>query len=268
MRYGVLSDVHANLHALERVVAALEWHGVDAYLCTGDLVGYGPHPNECIALVERLGALCVAGNHDLIAVGALDQDRAGQLARQSLGWTRQVLRPEARAFLEGLPRTRTVEGWLLAHGSPDDPQEYVRTPERAGELLRAAGAAAPRGIVLGHTHHQWAVAEHDGELLRRRTGRLALRPDRRHLLNAGSVGQSRDGDTQARFLVLDTTARVAEFHSVSYDVAGCAEALRQAGLPVRAVDITDHSLGELAKGARRRAARLGGRVRPLVRRGP
>ncbi|MGB8650855.1 MAG: metallophosphoesterase family protein, partial [Mycobacteriales bacterium] len=249
MRFGVLSDVHGNLHALRAVVAALDGHGVDGYLCTGDLVGYGPHPDACVELVAELGAHCVAGNHDLHAVGALDDGRAGVLARQTLAWTREVMSGATRAFLAALPLTRTVDGLLLAHGSPTDPQEYVRTEERAWQVLDDVTEPRVQGVLLGHTHHQWAVvAARPGELLRRRTGRVDLPAGARYLLNPGSVGQSRDGDTLARYLVLDTAARSAAFHAVGYDIAGCRAALRRAGLPVRGIDATDRSLRELARG--------------------
>ncbi len=253
MRYAVLSDVHANLTALTAVLEALD--DVDAYLCTGDLVGYGPSPNECVELLAAIGAVCVAGNHDLIAVGALDETQSGLLARQTLAWTRRVMTPAARAYLQALPRTTTVAELLLAHGSPEDPEEYVLRPERAVEILAKVEDPQVTTVLLGHTHHQWVVGAAEGVLLHRRTGRVDLVQGQRYLLNAGSVGQSRDGDALARFLVLDTTERTAEMKAVEYDVRASSAALRAAGLPVRALHATDHSPRELALGARRRLRR-------------
>src|SRR3954452_20418268 len=125
MRYGVLADAHGNLDALRAVLRALEQHAVDGHLVVGDLVGYGPYPNECIAEVAALRASFVAGNHDLIALGQMSDNRCIELARNSLRWTREVLGADERAFLEALPRRAFVHGGtVLAHGALDGPQEY------------------------------------------------------------------------------------------------------------------------------------------------
>ena len=159
MRYGVISDVHANLPALEAVLEALERLGVDAYACAGDLVGYGPQPNECVDVVSRLGAACVAGNHDLIALGELSEERCERVARESLQWTRAALDAATRDYLAGLPRRLELPGGVVvSHGSLDDPQEYVLRPDQAaGQLRRLAELHPEAGIlVLGHTHRALA----------------------------------------------------------------------------------------------------------------
>ena len=121
MRYGVIADVHGNLDALRAVLRAIDREGVDRHLVAGDLVGYGPYPNECVAAVAELSAICVAGNHDLIALGALSDERCIELARRSLTWTRRVLGADERAFLAALPRVDTAPGGVrMAHGSLDE----------------------------------------------------------------------------------------------------------------------------------------------------
>ena len=228
MRYAVLSDVHANLPALRAVLDSLSSERIDGYLVTGDLVGYGAHPNECIDLLASLDPVAVAGNHDLIAIGALAPTRAGALARQTLAWTTSVLSPASRDYLVALPRTTVVGDLFLAHGSIDDPQEYVRTSQRAAETL----ASSPtRLVLLGHTHHPWAHGLRRGTVLRDRTGVVRIGDDDRWLLNAGSVGQSRDRTQLARFAVLDLAAATVVFRAVSYDVEACRRALVHAGLP-------------------------------------
>jgi predicted phosphodiesterase len=247
VRLVVLSDVHANLPALAAVLTAAERDGADEVLCAGDLVGYGPSPNECVALLASVGAVCVVGNHDLMALDALPGARAGVLARETITWTRKVLTPTTTQYLAGLPRRRTVHGVLLAHGSPDDPQEYVRSTERAVQLLAQLERPAQ------------AIGSRSGELLRRATGSIALDRRERYLLNPGSVGQSRDGDDLARYLVLDTTAGTVDFCVTRYDVTASSRALRAAGLPVRGLHATDRSGRELARGVRRRLLAFAGR---------
>jgi putative phosphoesterase len=236
MRYGVIADVHGNLAALEAVLARLE--GVDAFVCAGDLVGYGPQPNECIERVAALpGLVCVAGNHDLIALGRLGTDRCIPLARQTLAWTARELFPSSRDFLAALPLEARLEpSILLAHGSPGDPQEYVRTPERAEELI---GALDGDVLVLGHTHEPWDF-EHGGK----------------RLLNPGSVGQSRSRDPRARALILDLAPLRAEFLTVDYDAEATRRALRERGLPENACHLRPRSwLRRKAGGAARRVLR-------------
>lgn len=233
MRYGVLSDIHANLAALRAVLSALRSEGVDGYLCCGDLVGYGPQPNETVETLAGARVLCVAGNHDLIATGRLADDRCVPLARTSLRWTQDVLAPDVRAFLEGLPQVREVAGLVLAHGSLDDPQEYVERAEQADRQigLLAAGYPSASLLLLGHTHRPWLWSR--GEELEPAGPVTAPLPDEASLINPGSVGQSVSRVPLARFVVLDLDRREASFHAVPYDHTACRRALREQGLDPR-----------------------------------
>jgi predicted phosphodiesterase len=233
MRLGVLSDIHANAHALDAALAFLAMQDVDAYVCGGDLVGYGAAPNECVRRVCALPGHHVAGNHDLIAVGRLGDERCDQRARESLRWTRDVLEDDCRALLAELPLVARVDGVAVHHGSPSDPREYVRTEAQALGALDEVRRVAPETdvLVLGHTHEPLAVGRRRGTLLRGETGAVRLLPDELTLLNPGSVGQSRHRDPRARVMVLDLAARFASFHRVDYDVAACRDALRECGLP-------------------------------------
>lgn len=233
MRYGVIADVHANLHALEAVLAFLSAQDVDGYLCAGDLVGYGPLPNECVRRVIELPGRCVAGNHDLIVLDRLSDERCIPLAKASLAWTRRVLDDAARALLAGLPLDARADDVVLRHGSLADPQQYVVTARQAHACLDDLARAEPGAaiLILGHTHHPMAVSRGRGSLLRRATGTVRLPPGDPVVLNPGAVGQSRSRDTRARVMVLDTAARTATFHAVPYDEAACRRALRERGLP-------------------------------------
>lgn len=232
MRVGVIADVHGNLPALEAVLEWLEaYEDLDTWLCAGDLVGYGPFPNECVERVASLpGLTCVAGNHDLIALGRLSDDRCIALARETLAWTTRVLSPTSRGFLEALPLRASAGPVEVAHGSLDDPQEYIRTPEQAAEQLAALGRDAI--LVLGHTHEVLQAG--------------SLRPGERSLINPGSVGQSRDRAALASAALLDLDARTVEFRAFEYDVARTRAALRAAGLPDNAHHLRPRPVRRLA----------------------
>lgn len=234
MRVALLSDVHANSHALRAVLQDVRSSEPDVVACAGDVVGYGPHPNECVELLGEEGAVCVAGNHDLIVCGALSTDRCSPLARRSLEWTQERLRPDVLRWLGALPLQQQVGGLLMAHGSPGDSQEYVRRETRARELARRVGDLAPGAdlLVLGHTHLPWLLSATEGSLLRG-PGRAALAEGVPHLLNPGSVGQPRNDSPDATWALVDTAARTADIRAVPYDVAACERALRSVGLPTR-----------------------------------
>ena len=230
MRYGLLADVHGNLPALDAVLGALGVAGVDGLLCAGDIVGYGPFPDECVARIAASGAVTVAGNHDLIAVGRLSSERCGRLARETLAWTRRRLGREARDVLIGLPlRAEAGDGIILTHGALGDPQRYVHSADEA--LAQLGEAPAARTLVLGHTHVPLVVGDPGSELLRGGTGTVELGSSSRHAINPGAVGQSRSRDGRARAAVLDTEARTVQLVAVDYDVGATRAALRAARLP-------------------------------------
>ena len=235
MRYAVLADIHANLYALERMLSVIPPGEVDAYVVAGDLVGYGPHPNECVDLIRELDCLCVAGNHDLIAVGRLQDDGVSRLARETLRWTRRVLRKDVRRYLEGLPRVAELDGGVVvAHGTLDDPTLYVREWRQAVGQLAELRDQRPdaRVLILGHTHRPsaWTAA---GRRLPTSRSPTAL-PSEPCLVNPGSLGQARAFSPRAQFLLLDLDRREATFKRLRYDVRACRRALMRAGLPANA----------------------------------
>lgn len=252
MRFAILADVHGNLPALERVLGLLEQEAIDAYLCAGDLVGYGPYPNECIDRLVDLGVICVAGNHDLIASSRLSSDGIGKLARQTLTWTTPRLRDDNLRLLGRLPLQAEVGPVLLAHGSIGDPRRYV-TPDRvAGELGRLDDLRADASVlVLGHTHRPLAYGSETGELIAGRSGRARWNVGEALALNPGSVGQSRERLPLARFAVVDLERREVELRDTLYDHRACRRALRRRGLPARACHINPDGLRARVGRARR-----------------
>ena len=256
MRYAVLSDVHANLQALRATLDVLAGERIDRYLCAGDLVGYGPWPNECVELIASLPGVCIAGNHDLIALGRLSDDRCTSSARRSLGWTRTVLTNASRGYLATLPSRAKVDGVVLSHGSLDNPSEYVTQPGQADAQLAQLTCEEPDAhmLVLGHTHRPWVYSRDTGTLLRRAPGTVALVAGARYLVNPGSVGQSRDNRPDARFAVVDAGSGSVELHSIRYDIEACRKALRARGLPADSCHYTAPAR-KRAKWALRRLAR-------------
>ena len=258
MRYGVLADVHGNLPALEAVLGALERERVDAYLCAGDLVGWGPFPDECVELVAALEPVCVAGNHDLIALGRLSDERCGRQARDTLRWTRATLGAATRAYLDGLPLTATAPGRVvLAHGALDDAQRYTRGPGQArAELARLADEyPQARVLILGHTHRAaaWRAAGGGSAPRGERRWVVDLGTGGPSLLNPGAVGQSRERLVRARFMVLDLERDQAEFHAVDYDVGRTRDALQRLGLPEESVHLRPSPLRRAVAWAREAA---------------
>jgi predicted phosphodiesterase len=226
VRLGLLADVHANLPALEAALGALG--DADALVCAGDLVGYGPQPNEVVARIAETGATCVAGNHDLVALTGEGLERCDALAARTLRWTIDALGDDARAVLGALPGETTVGDVLVAHGAPGDPWRYVRTPADAGEALASRPDA--RLVVLGHTHHPLAAS---GERAARR-GDMAL-GDGRWVLNPGAVGQSRERRVLARVALLDLEAGRVSFRAVRYDTSGLPREAIHRKPPLRSV---------------------------------
>jgi predicted phosphodiesterase len=231
MRVAVVSDIHSNLHALEAVLATVEAEAPDELWCLGDLVGYGPRPNECCATIAERADVCLAGNHDLAVRGTIDLEEFGGEAAVAARWTRDVLTPDAQTFLDGLEPEGSAHGVALYHGSARDPVwEYVLTDEGARATLELTEAPL---ILVGHSHVALQIVESGGEV----SGGLApadaeLELDGvRALLNPGSVGQPRDGDPRAAYLLLDLEARRATYRRVEYDVKQTQREMRDAGLP-------------------------------------
>jgi predicted phosphodiesterase len=231
VRVAVISDIHGNLHALEAVLAELADERPDAIWCLGDLVGYGPRPNECTTTVARSATISLVGNHDLGVLGRLDLADFSPDAAIAALWSREVLEDDARTYLSrGRTSTRT-HGCELFHASPRDPVwEYVLSDETARAALRLTSSPV---VLVGHSHVALTFAAEDGGV----AGQLA--PDGteidlstgRWLLNPGSVGQPRDGDPRAAYVLLDLGASRARFRRVPYAVERTQEEIRERGLP-------------------------------------
>ncbi len=231
MRVAVISDVHSNLHALQAVLAAIDAEAVGEIWCLGDLVGYGPRPNECCALVRERASLCLAGNHDLGVIGTIEVALFAGEAGAVVRWTRDALSDDAHGFLSGLQPAGRADGVELYHASARNPVwEYVLGPEQA--LASFAVTEAPL-VLVGHSHFPLALRLDGTRVLggSAPAGHEVDLAEGRWLLNPGSVGQPRDGDPRAAWLLLDTGSHSASFRRVEYPVALTQAEVRAAGLP-------------------------------------
>jgi diadenosine tetraphosphatase ApaH/serine/threonine PP2A family protein phosphatase len=235
MRIAVVSDVHANLAALESVLRHAESeHALDAVWSLGDLVGYGPQPSECLTRLRGFDFLSVAGNHDLAASDVIDTEDFNPAAAAANAWNASQLSEEERGFLRELPRTLELERMQLAHGSLRDPVwEYLITIP--GALAQFELMAMPFSFV-GHTHVplvfiEGSEAAFDLDYMQPSAGEVVQLGERRLILNPGSVGQPRDGDPRAAYAIYDTEAQTVAFHRVEYDIAATQAVMADAGLP-------------------------------------
>ena len=239
MRYLVISDIHANLTAFEAVLrdAGALGRDYDFVWCLGDIVGYGPDPNDCIDLLRSMPHLCLAGNHDWAALGRLDIRTFNIDARKAAAWTQNELTPENRAYMEALPVTFVLGEFTLAHGSPREPVwEYILDPLIAA--LNLPHYQTPYCLV-GHTHtpitYRATGDQGECEPIAPIYNESIPLNGVRQIINPGSVGQPRDSDSRAAYAILDTEEVTLEFRRVSYDIESVQERMNQAEMPERLV---------------------------------
>jgi predicted phosphodiesterase len=235
VRYLIVSDIHANLEALQAVLEAAAG-GYDKVVCCGDLVGYCADPNAVVDWARASLAAVVRGNHDRAAVGLEDPGWFNPVARAATLWTKAQLTPENAAYVRALPKGPCAcGGFQLVHGSPVDEDEYVMSSAEAAQALDYVGAAV---TFFGHTHVQGGFAWRRGRVEpvprpgSKNDRRLVeFDPDAAYLLNPGSVGQPRDGDPRAAFALYGSEDGFLWLHRLEYDVKKAQEKIRRAGLP-------------------------------------
>jgi diadenosine tetraphosphatase ApaH/serine/threonine PP2A family protein phosphatase len=232
MQVAIISDIHGNRHAFEAVLADVRSSSATEIWCLGDVVGYGADPNDCCRLARAQATVCLAGNHDLAVTGDLDLGEFSTGAALAARWTQEVIEDEHREWLRSLSPSGAAEGVGLYHASPRDPVwEYVLSALLAELCL---DVQEERVSLVGHSHVALAFERPEGQPATgaaRRDGDAADLSAGEWIVNPGSVGQPRDGDPRAAWLLLDTGAWTAEWRRTEYDIAGAAASIRAARLP-------------------------------------
>jgi predicted phosphodiesterase len=235
LRYLIISDLHANLEALDAVLRESEG-SYDQAICCGDLVGYGADPNKVTAWVREHCPVVVRGNHDRASTGQDDLEWFNPVARQAAIWTLANLSQENTDYIESLPRGPVqVDTFEVVHGSPSDEDEYVIG---AGEAGQAFSYLESRIAFFGHTHLQGGFIWNQSRVetimrmpASRNVEMMEIDPDCAYLINPGSVGQPRDGDPRAAYALFDASTKRVTYHRVEYDVALAQKKIHEAGLP-------------------------------------
>jgi len=232
MKVAVISDIHANRHALEATLDAIASSDASELWCLGDLVGYGAEPDACVELARAHAAVCLSGNHDMAVSGEISLEEFSTGARMAAEWTQDVMDPANIAYLRTLRPQGQEHELGLFHASPRDPiWEYVLSTLLAELCLDAQDN---RVCLVGHSHVALSFTRQSGEGATgepRRDRTILDISGGEWLLNPGSVGQPRDGDPRASWLMLDLELMLATFHRTEYDIAGAASAIRAARLP-------------------------------------
>jgi len=228
---AILSDIHANLEALTAVLRDVDAHAADQVICLGDVIGYGPQPQECCDLLRRRGATLLQGNHEQGLISIHSLCHFNQPACDALRRTRQLLSEETFAWLVAHPKSLVAHGCRFVHGAPPDSvRDYIWQYEQTMAEVFARFREAV--CFVGHTHDLMRFTCREG----RASGRLALpegetrlEPDRRHLVNIGSVGQPRDGDNRAKYALYRTESRVLTMRFIPYDIQKTADLILARG---------------------------------------
>ena len=233
MRTVVISDIHANLEALEAVVSVAARRQIDNWICLGDVVGYGADPGACIALTRSLTENTLLGNHDAAVAGLQDVAYFNSYARRAVDWTSSHIEGEERDFLAELPLVLELDDAFYVHAEPADPEDwgYVHSARDAAAAMRAVTA---RLCFVGHTHEPLLCRAGDSraEIIDGGSGAVSLEPNDRYLVNVGSVGQPRDGDPRSCFVIHDGENDTVEFIRTEYDIDSTAAKIVAAGLPI------------------------------------
>ena len=230
--FAILGDIHANIDALEAVLADCREQGVTDYMCTGDVVGYNARPHECLDLVRSLGCPIVMGNHDHYVSSRQNLDDFNPHAAAVIAWTRKQLSVEEIYFLRSLPFVTTKTGITLVHSTMDNPEGFGYVFDHLQAEANFCHQVTPL-CFHGHTHCPMIYEKQIGAVYRIDAQNFKLPIGRKYFINVGSVGQPRDGDPRAAYVLYDPKTREVRFRRLEYDIAAAQAKILEAGLPER-----------------------------------
>ena len=233
MRYGLISDIHGNLEALDAVLKDLERERIDEYICVGDIVGYGANPRECIEAVKLLDPkILIAGNHEWGVLGLVGIDYFSEDAAAGIVWTKRVLEKGELDYMRSFKLSGSIEDFTLVHGSLDEPAKFNYISDNSDAYKTMKLSRTPLCFV-GHTHVPGIFYADEHRVARSPDFSVNLDRSRKYLINIGSIGQPRDGDPRASFAIYDTKAGSVEIKRSAYDIGQAQGKILKAGLPPR-----------------------------------
>ena len=236
MLYGICSDIHSNAVAFEAVLASMKDNGVERKVCLGDLVGYGADPDESVRLARENMDICIIGNHDSVAIKHESSAGFNPYAKQAIEWTQNHLSEDSISYLRSLPYVCEENDICFVHASPLSPADWVYITDLEG-ALDAFDHFTGRYCFVGHTHSPVIVASRPMAIPKILDEyEYVIADTERLLVNVGSVGQPRDGDPRASYVLFDMAARQIRFRRLEYDVAAAQARIRDAGLPDRCAE--------------------------------
>ncbi|MBL7197856.1 MAG: metallophosphoesterase family protein [Candidatus Omnitrophica bacterium] len=230
MRYAIFSDIHSNLEAFESVLAAYENEKVDKYLCVGDIVGYGANPKECIKIVQDRKIITVAGNHDWASCGKFSIDYFNPYAKEAVLWTGRQINAADINYLNNLDLIYKEEDFCLVHGTLLNPKYfgYMFDIEDARDSFQVMVTSL---CFVGHTHTPITFIKDSGKVSQTRNNLINIEPQKKYIINVGSVGQPRDGDNRGCFCIYDSKERNVHIKRVEYNLKLSQSKIIDAGLP-------------------------------------
>ncbi len=231
MKFGIISDIHGNLEALEVVLEEIKKEDCNEIIFLGDIVGYGANPNECIELLRKERVVGVAGNHDYAVLNKTSIDNFNPYAKSAILWTQEVLTKESLWYLDAFFLVNRSYPFHIVHSSPDDPSDwfYLFTVE---DIIPQFNFFSFPVCLVGHTHIPLIVARrNDGKIEIIKENKIELNPNWQYIINVGSVGQPRDGNPKACFAIHDTKTNIFEIRRIEYNIKKAADKIIKAGLP-------------------------------------
>lgn len=234
-KLALFSDIHGNLEALNSIIEDARDQGVTNFACLGDLVGYGPDPGGCIAKVQEIGCVCVKGNHDDDASNDRDLWNLSDVARESLTWTRERLSESQKQWLRDLPLQKRLGRHMLVHASLEEPASWHYIKNKFDAQIALANQSQSL-CFFGHTHVPVAYSSDGSSVKAIKDSEISLDKGMKYLVNVGSVGQPRDGNPKACYVILDSTSKALQYQRVNYNIERVVEELSQAGLSTNLSD--------------------------------